>query len=90
MGSTPNKFLEYKLGGSVGLQASDRRVAAASPAAAAWSFDSTLTMNVTNWLALYGNVDFLDAGGLYQRWRFGGGMIVRPDIPAISPVFGKK
>ena len=57
-------------------------------AALASSFDANLIVNLTDWLAGYGNVDFLDAGGQFNRWRFGGGLILRPHIQALSPLIG--
>jgi hypothetical protein len=89
-GSLFNKFLEYKVGGSLGVQnfglghgIDDNGVATSSLASA---FDANLIMNLTDWLAAYGEVDFLDAGGQFNRWRFGGGLILRPHIEALSPV----
>jgi tetratricopeptide (TPR) repeat protein len=89
-GSLFNKFLEYKVGGSLGVQnfglghgIDDSGVDTASMASA---FDANLIMNLTDWLAAYGEVDFLDAGGQFNRWRFGGGLILRPHIEALSPV----
>ncbi|MEM0950891.1 MAG: tetratricopeptide repeat protein [Cyanobacteria bacterium P01_H01_bin.74] len=90
-GSLFEKFLEYKLGGSLGAQTvrlgqgireSGNNTTLSS------AFDANMIMNFTDSFALYGNVDFLDAGGQFNRWRFGSGLIVRPDIKALSPVFG--
>jgi tetratricopeptide (TPR) repeat protein len=92
-GSLFNKFLEYKIGGSLGAQTvrlgsgiqEDGNGTSLSKA-----FDANLILNFTDWLAAYGDVDYLDAGGQFNRWRFGGGLIVRPHINALSPVFGTK
>lgn len=92
-GSLFNKFLEYKFGGSLGAQsfALGHGIDDDEPSdtALASAFDANLIMNLTDWLAAYGNVDFLDAGGQFNRWRFGGGLILRPRIDALSPMFGK-
>lgn len=92
-GSLFNKFLEYKLGGSLGAQTvrlghgirEDGNGTSLSKA-----FDANVILNFTDWLAAYGDVDYLDAGGQFNRWRFGGGLIVRPHIDALSPVFGPR
>ncbi len=90
-GSLFNKFLEYKLGGSLGAQTvflGHSIKEAGNRTSLSSAFDANLIMNFTDWLAAYGDVDFLDAGGQFNRWRFGGGLIVRPHINALSPVFG--
>ncbi len=92
-GSLFNKFLEYKMGGSIGGQVvrlghnidDDEK----SGSGLALSFDSNLIMNLTDWFALYGNIDYLDAGQRFNRWRFGGGVIIRPHIDALSPLVGR-
>ena len=86
-GSLFNKFLEYKLGGAIGIQ-NFKDGTAGSDSAFASAFDANLIMNLTDWLALYGNVDYLDGGGQFNRWRFGTGLILRPKIDSLSPVFG--
>ncbi len=92
-GSLFNKFLEYKFGGSLGGQAFglghgiDRDEPSDTSLASA--FDANIILNFTDWLSGYGNVDFLDAGGQFNRWRFGGGLILRPRIDALSPMFGR-
>lgn len=85
-----NKLIEYKLGGSLGFQNFElgHGIDEPDPMSLTSSFDLNMIMNLTDWLALYGNVDYTDAGGAFERWRFGGGMIVRPDIDGLSPVFG--
>jgi tetratricopeptide (TPR) repeat protein len=91
-GSLFNKFLEYKLGGSLGAQTvvlGHSIKEAGNGSSLASSFDANLIMNFTDWLAAYGDVDFLDAGGQFNRWRFGGGLIVRPHIDTWSPVSGQ-
>ncbi len=88
-GALFNRFLLYKIGGSLGVQAfsNGHGIQDSSPTTLASAFDASVLCNFTDWLAAYGNVDFLDAGGFFQRWRFGGGLVVRPNIPALSPVF---
>jgi hypothetical protein len=94
-GNLFNKFLEYKLGGSLGAQTIrlghnlDDIEKNSSGTKLAASFDGNLIMNFTDWLAAYGNVDFLNAGQQFSRWRFGGGLILRPHIAPLSPVFGQ-
>jgi hypothetical protein len=92
-GSLLNKLLEYKIGGSLGVQSfglghgiDDSGVETTSLAG---SFDANLIVNLTDWLAAYGDVDYLDAGGQFNRWRFGGGLILRPHIAPLSPMFGQ-
>jgi hypothetical protein len=85
-----DKFLEYKVGGTIGVQDYELGHGINEPDSPSMTsgFDANVIMNLTDWLALYGNVDFTDAGGAFNRWRFGGGMILRPGIDALSPVFG--
>ncbi|MDX2084305.1 MAG: tetratricopeptide repeat protein [Candidatus Melainabacteria bacterium] len=86
-----NRFLEYKVGGTIGVQFQDAGIANVSePTSLATAFDALVIMNFTSWLAAYGSVDFLDAGGVFRRWRYGGGLIVRPAIDGLSPLFGKR
>lgn len=92
-GSLFNKFLEYKLGGSLGAQTvrlGHGIREAGNGTTLSKAFDANVILNFTDWLAAYGDVDYLDAGGQFNRWRFGGGLIVRPHIDALSPVFGSK
>jgi predicted Zn-dependent protease len=90
-GSFWNKRMEYRLGGSLGVQAfSNGAVPLSSPTTLASTFDANLVYNWTDWLASYGHVNFIDSGGFFQRWRFGGGFILRPNIPALSPLIGQK
>ena len=91
-GSFFNKFLEYRLGGSLGVQTFNygRNFATPRPTSLAANFDGNLLVNFTDWLTGYVNGEYLDGGGQFNRWRFGGGVIVRPDIPALSPVFHKR
>jgi tetratricopeptide (TPR) repeat protein len=91
-GSLFNKFLEYKIGGSLGAQTVKlgHGIRESSGTSLSSAFDANIIMNLTDWLAAYGDVDFLDAGGQFNRWRFGGGLILRPHIDALSPVFGPK
>src|SRR5690606_10291084 len=76
-GSLFDKFLEYKLGGMLGVQSFDpgNGINEEGDTSLASGFDANLIMNFTDWLAAYGNVDFIDTGGLFNRWRFGGGFI---------------
>ncbi len=92
-GSLFNKFLEYKFGGSIGAQTvrlghGIREEGNGTTLSTA--FDANVILNFTDWLAAYGDVDYLDAGGQFNRWRFGGGLIVRPHIDALSPIIGTK
>jgi hypothetical protein len=89
-GSLFDKALEYKFGGSLGAQTVvlGHGIREASGTSLSSAFDANLIWNITDWLATYGNVDFLDAGGQFNRWRFGGGFIVRPRIDGLSPMSG--
>lgn len=89
-GSLFNKALEYKLGGSLGAQTVSlgHGIREASGTSLSSAFDGNLIWNMTDWLAAYGDVDFLDAGGQFNRWRFGGGLIVRPRVDGLSPLLG--
>jgi hypothetical protein len=90
-GSLFNRFLEYKLGGSLGVQTTrlgHRIREDGNGSSLASAFDANIILNFTDWLAAYGDVDFLDAGGQFNRWRFGGGLILRPGIDALSPIIG--
>ncbi len=89
-GAMFNRFLEYELGGSLGVQAFEHGfgIQDSDPTSLASAFNIALKMNFTDWLAAYGRTDFLDSGGLFSRWRFEGGLIVRPNIRSLSPVFG--
>jgi|GEM_PF-3984755 len=91
-GNLFNKFLEYKLGGSLGIQTASFghgvTGSGARTTALASSFDGNVILNFTDWLAAYGDVAYLNAGGQFNRWRFGGGLMMRPKLNAISPVFG--
>lgn len=91
-GSLFNKFLEYKLGGSLGAQTvrlGHGIKEEGNGTSLSSAFDANVILNFTDWLAAYGDVDFLDAGGQFNRWRFGGGLIVRPHIDALSPIIGQ-
>jgi cytochrome c-type biogenesis protein CcmH/NrfG len=89
-GSFWNKMLEYKIGGSLGVQSTlmGHDIHAGNGSRLSGAFDTNLIYNMTDWLAAYGDVDYLNAGGQFNRWRFGGGLIVRPHINALSPMFG--
>lgn len=90
-GSLFNKRLEYKVGGSLGVQTTymGHEIHTGSGSRLSSAFDTNFIYNMTDWLAAYGDVDYLNAGGQFNRWRFGGGLIVRPHIDALSPIFGK-
>jgi tetratricopeptide (TPR) repeat protein len=89
-GSWLNKLVEYKVGGSLGVQttAMGHNIHNGSGSRISGAVDGNVILNMTDWLAAYGDVDFLNAGGQFNRWRFGGGLIVRPHIDALSPMFG--
>jgi tetratricopeptide (TPR) repeat protein len=84
------RLLEYQVGGGVGIQNIRQGVpGVANRNSAAYQANAMLTANVTDWLSIYTLAEYLDSGGLFNRFRVGGGLIVRPRIDAISPVFGK-
>ena len=86
-GSFKERLFEYKLGGSLGIQAFDAGVPGESdPTTLATQIDATLITNLNDTLSLYGTAAFQDSGGLFNRFRIGGGLIVRPDIKAIAPL----
>ncbi len=91
-GSLFNKFLEYKLGGSLGVQAFEHGfgIQDSDPTSLSSAFNVALKMNFTDWLAAYGRTNFMDSGGVFSRWRFEGGLIVRPNIRALTPLFRSK
>jgi hypothetical protein len=91
-GSLFNRFLEYQVGGSIGVQSFSHGngIADSSPTTVAYSFDAAARLNFTDWLSAYGRYNFLDSGGFFQRHRVEGGLIIRPYIEALSPVFGEK
>jgi tetratricopeptide (TPR) repeat protein len=83
------KKLEYRVGGSVGIQNFSAGVKGQSdPTTLATQADGQLVYNINDTFSLYSLVDYLNSGGLFQRWRFGGGLQVRPDIGRLTPVFG--
>jgi predicted Zn-dependent protease len=86
-----DNFLEYKVGGSIGVQNFNPGVPGGqSVTGAAYSANGQLTANLTDAISLYGAVDYLDTAGIFSRWRFGGGLIYRPAIRAMMPVIGEK
>jgi len=91
-GSFLNKMIEYKLGGSLGVQSANmgHNIHTGNGSSLSSAFDSNFIFNMTDWLAAYSDVDYLNAGGQFNRWRFGGGFIVRPHIDAFSPMLGKQ
>lgn len=95
-GSLWHQFLEYQVGGGLGVRnavmghgiTGTSGKGSGNGAAMSKAFNINLILNITDWLALYGNVDYLDAGGFYNRWRLGGGLIVRPRLNRLSPLIG--
>jgi hypothetical protein len=87
-GSFLKKYIEYKLGGSIGVQTVTQGHGINEPnhTSFASSFDGNVIFNHTDWFATYINGDYIQGGGFFNRWRFGGGVIFRPDIPALSPI----
>lgn len=90
-GSLFKKALEYKLGASVGVQTFGfgHGIQDHADVSLTQAYDANLIVNMTDWMSAYGNVDYTDAGGAFERWRFGGGLIFRPHIDAVSPMFRK-
>lgn len=86
-----NKILEYKLGGSLGVQTFNEGhgITPSQKTALTGAADLNLIGNVTDWFALYGFGEYLKAGSVFTRWRFGGGVIVRPKVDFLSPVFNR-
>ncbi|MEB3244802.1 MAG: tetratricopeptide repeat protein [Vampirovibrionales bacterium] len=87
-GSFYDQLLEYRLGGSLGVQAyhNGQGFNEGSATTLATTVDGILTYNATDWLSVYGNFALLDSGGSFNRWLVGGGMILRPYLPALMPV----
>ena len=86
-----DKFIEYKLGGSIGVQNQNPGIPGQPNATgAAYSGNGQLTFNFNEAVSLYGVVDYLDTGGVFSRWRLGGGLIYRPAIRGMMPVIGAK
>lgn len=52
------------------------------------AFDFTLFFKLCDYLTLYSGVDYLNAGA-FNRWRYNGGVIIRPSISALTPIFRK-
>lgn len=91
-GSLFERFIEYKIGGSIGIQSFSHGhgITDSSPTSLATSADAAVRLNFTDWLAAYGRMAFLDSGGAFTRYRFEGGLILRPYIEALSPLIGEK
>jgi|GEM_PF-4525727 len=86
-----DNFLEYKIGGSVGVQSFTPGVPGAEDVTgAAYTANAQLTANLTDSISLYGVADYLDTAGVFSRYRFGGGLIYRPAIRGLMPVIGPK
>lgn len=90
-GSFKNKLIEYRLGGSLGIQnfKFGNGFRTPTPTSMASTFDGNVLINFTDYLSGYINGEYLDGGGQFNRWRYGAGVIVRPDIRPLSPVFGR-
>ncbi len=90
-GSVFNKFLEYKIGGSLGVQAFEHGfgIQDSDPTSLSSAFNIALKMNFTDSLAAYGRTNFMDSGGVFSRWRFEAGLILRPNIKALTPWFSR-
>lgn len=90
-GSFMKKFVEYRLGASMGVQTFSfgERIFTETPTSIASTVDGNVILNFNDWLSGYMHGEMLKGGGAFNRFRFGGGLIIRPDIPALSPVFGK-
>lgn len=58
------------------------------PTSLAAAFDLTAFLKVTDFLTLYSGVDYMNTGA-FDRWRYNGGIILRPNIKALSPMFRK-
>lgn len=91
-GSLFERFLEYQIGGSVGIQSFSHgnNIQDSSPTSVAYSADAAVRLNFTDWLAGYGRASYLDSGGFFSRYRLEAGLIIRPYIEALSPVIGDK
>lgn len=91
-GSLFERFLEYKIGGSMGIQSYSHGhgITDSSPTSLATSADAAIRLNFTDWLSMYGRFGYLDSGGAFTRYRMEGGLILRPYIEALSPVIGEK
>ena len=89
-GSFAKKFLEYRIGGAIGTQTSRSGLPGEKTGTRmAYQMNAQLTANVSESFSLYGLVDYINTGGVFDRWRFGGGIIYRPEIKALMPAFGK-
>lgn len=90
-GSLFDQFMEYKIGGSLGVQTfgEGHGIRPGNVTAMTASADANLITNFTDWLAMYLYGEYLNAGAIYSRWRFGGGLILRPSIDILSPVFNR-
>jgi hypothetical protein len=91
-GSLFDRFMEYQVGGSIGLQSFSQGsgITDSSPNTVAYQADAAMRLNWTDWMSTYGRFALLDSGGVFTRYRLEGGLILRPYIEALSPVFGEK
>ncbi|MBY0449801.1 MAG: tetratricopeptide repeat protein [Cyanobacteria bacterium] len=87
-GNLYKKFIQYRLGGSLGIQSFNlgHGIIDSSPTTLASSFNTDILMNWTDSVSTYITGNFIDSGGLFQRWRFGGGIIYRPNVPGLMPL----
>jgi tetratricopeptide (TPR) repeat protein len=58
------------------------------PTSLASAFDFTLFFRLTDYLTVYNGVDYMNTGA-FDRWRYNGGLIFRPKIDILSPIFRK-
>lgn len=58
------------------------------PTSLASAFDLTMFLKITDFMTLYSGVDYMNTGA-FDRWRYNGGVIFRPAIKALTPVFRK-
>jgi len=91
-GSLFKNFLEWKIGGSIGIQNFEHGfgIQDSDPQSLATAFNVALTANLTKSIAAYGRTNFMDSGGLFQRWRFEAGLILRPTIESLMPLLGER
>ncbi|MEW5821216.1 MAG: tetratricopeptide repeat protein, partial [Cyanobacteriota bacterium] len=58
------------------------------PTSLASAFDFTAFLKITDFLTVYSGVDYLNTGA-FDRWRYNGGLILRPAIDSLTPIFRK-
>jgi Flp pilus assembly protein TadD len=90
-GNFMDRLLEYKAYGSIGVQHFNGGLPGdKSPTSAAYNVGGQLTANITDSISIYALADYFSSGGIFDRTRFGGGLIFRPDFHPLMPVFGNK